>query len=387
MTVVTPTVGARLRSARFWLALGGVAVAGAVAVAVIGSGGGTGGRPLGPANAAPAGAKAVVEVLRDEGIDVSVTTTLDATSTAVSGDPERTSLLVDDVDGFLTDDQWDDLGRLDADVVLLSPGQSALDVLAPGVTAVGPSAGGVAAPRCDVASLARLDRVDVTGSAYAIDGSDAEGCLPTDSGLGFVEYAGTTSSVTVVGATRALTNGSIADEDNAAFALSVLGRSPSLVWYLPSPADVPEGGGTLATLTPSWVTPSLVLLFLAGVAAMVWRGRRLGPLVVERLPVTVRASETTEGRARLYERSGQRLHALDQLRIGTLSRLSRATGLASGASVDEVVSRVSALLAADPAGVRSVLVDAHPADDRDLVALSDALLDLERAVHRATTPP
>nr|BFF13379.1 hypothetical protein GCM10025699_46820 [Microbacterium flavescens] len=124
MTVVTPTVGARLRSARFWLVLGGVAVAGAVAVAVIGSGGGTGGRPLGPANAAPAGAKAVVEVLRDEGIDVSVTTTLDATSTAVSGDPERTSLLVDDADGFLTDGQWDDLGRLDADVVLLSPGRA-----------------------------------------------------------------------------------------------------------------------------------------------------------------------------------------------------------------------------------------------------------------------
>ena len=46
--------------------------------------------------------------------------------------------------------------------------------------------------------------------------------------------------------------------------------------------------------------PVIVLLLTAGLAAAIWRGRRFGPLVPERLPVTVRAAETTEGRARLY---------------------------------------------------------------------------------------
>jgi hypothetical protein len=133
-------------------------------------------------------------------------------------------------------------------------------------------------------------------------------------------------------------------------------------------------------------TPVMLLLTATAVAAMVWRGRRLGPLVVERMPVVVRASETTEGRARLYERSGQRRHALDQLRIGALGRLARLAGLSSTSSVDEVVDRVASLLQADPRGLRHVLVDADPADDAELVRLSDSLLDLEGAVARAAAP-
>jgi hypothetical protein len=100
----------------------------------------------------------------------------------------------------------------------------------------------------------------------------------------------------------------------------------------------------------------------------------------------VRASETTEGRARLYERSGDRLHALDQLRIGALGRLTSSTGLPVGASVDQIVERVAPLVSAPPAALRHVLVDARPSDDRELLSLSDALLDLERAVRAAAAP-
>ena len=390
MSVVTPTLGARLRSARVWIALAAVALAGAIVVTLLGVGGGTGGRPLGPENAAPAGAKAVVEVLRDEGVGVTVTTSL-ADTLSRSTDPTRTAIVVDDADGFLTDSQWARLAGTGAPLVLLAPSQTALDSIAPGVTEAGPSDDDVVAPRCDVEILSRVDRVDAGGIAYAIDDSgsrdsDTAACLPTDAGLGLVELAGPDSTVTVVGATTALTNEEVGSDDNAAYALALLGGSPELVWYLPSATDLPEGEGTLATLTPSWVTPALVVLLLTGVAAMVWRGRRLGPLVVERLPVTVKAAETTEGRARLYERSGDRRHALDQLRIGTLGRLARVTGLAAGASVDEIVDRVAPLVSAPPAALRHVLLDADPADDRELLSLSDALLDLERAVRAAVAP-
>ena len=66
----------------------------------------------------------------------------------------------------------------------------------------------------------------------------------------------------------------------------------------------------------------MILLLLVFLAAAFWRGRRLGPLVVENLPVVVRASETMEGRARLYQKSSARLHALDALRIGAIQRLA-----------------------------------------------------------------
>jgi hypothetical protein len=390
VSVVTPTLRARLRGARVWLALAAVALGGAIVVTLLG-GGGTGGRSLGPANPAPAGAKAVVEVLRDQGVDVTVTTSFDSTLEATR-DAGRTALLVDDADGFLTDDQWAGLVGTQTRLVLLAPSQTALDVVAPGVALVGAADDAIVSPGCDLATLARVDRVDAGGVAYEADAVDEAGddpvvaCLATDVGAGLVEVTGAGAPVTVVGATTALTNAAVGSDDNAAYALSVLGQAPELVWYLPGAADLPPGQGTLATLTPSWVTPVLVLLLLTGVAAMVWRGRRLGPLVVERLPVTVRASETTEGRARLYERSGDRLHALDQLRIGALGRLARGTGLSVGASVDQIIERVAPLVSAPPAALRHVLVDARPSDDRELLSLSDALLDLERAVRAATAP-
>jgi hypothetical protein len=128
------------------------------------------------------------------------------------------------------------------------------------------------------------------------------------------------------------------------------------------------------------------LLSFLFVAAAVWRGRRLGPLVIENLPVTVRASETMLGRARLYEVSSSRLRALDALRIGTIARLATACGLGPTASVDEVVGTVAALLDAPVGETARILVGAVPATDRELVRLSDELRELESAVGRAVRP-
>jgi hypothetical protein len=116
---------------------------------------------------------------------------------------------------------------------------------------------------------------------------------------------------------------------------------------------------------------------------MIWRGRRFGPLVIENLPVTVRASETMEGRARLYQRSSNRGRALDALRIGTVSRLATAVGLSRHASVPEVAATVAGLTGRDPRIVRDILLDAHPRSDAELVSLSDQLLDLEAATRSA----
>ena len=100
------------------------------------------------------------------------------------------------------------------------------------------------------------------------------------------------------------------------------------------------------SLTPPWVTPLILLVVLFGLAAAIWRGRRLGALVAERLPVVVRANETMEGRARLYERAGSREHALDSLRIGALARLAKLCGLPRRATLDDVIDAVAALTGA-----------------------------------------
>ena len=111
-------------------------------------------------------------------------------------------------------------------------------------------------------------------------------------------------AVDVLGSPDLLSNEGIVRAGNAALALNLLGGSRTHDWYLPTLADVPATGpASLADLTPGWVTPVMVLLFAVALAAAMWRGRRGGPLVSENLPVVVRAEETMEVRARLYQRS------------------------------------------------------------------------------------
>jgi hypothetical protein len=130
----------------------------------------------------------------------------------------------------------------------------------------------------------------------------------------------------------------------------------------------------------------MLLLLVVAFAAAIWRGRRFGPLVVEKLPVVVRAGETMEGRARLYQRSSSRLRAIDGLRIGAVTRLAAHAGLPRTASVTDVVDTVAALTGRDRSNVRGILLDAVPHSDADLVWLSDQLLDLETATARAVRP-
>jgi hypothetical protein len=186
----------------------------------------------------------------------------------------------------------------------------------------------------------------------------------------------------VLGAGDALTNEFVLEQGNAALALGLLGRTELLVWYLPGLDDL-AAPPSLGEVSPDWVTPSVLLLILVVVAAAFWRGRRLGPLVVENLPVVVRASETMEGRARLYQRSSARGRALDALRVGTVSRLATALRLGRAATVDDVAWATADRTGRDLQQVRQLLIDAEPATDADLVRLSDGLLDLEHALRAA----
>ena len=79
----------------------------------------------------------------------------------------------------------------------------------------------------------------------------------------------------------------------------------------------------------------LVVLLLA-----LWKGRRVGPLVAEQLPVVVRASETVEGRGRLYRSRRASDRAADALRTATLQRLLPRLGLGPNADPAAVVQTV-----------------------------------------------
>lgn len=383
-TVLTPTVRATTKRWVFWVIAGVVAMIiafGALAVA----GSSTMGRAYDPENAGPTGTMAVVEVLRQQGVQVVVTHSLVATRAAVATGGDMT-LVIDD-DGYLDEEQLSAATRLASTVIVFDPDFTAIDTLAPEVAQAG-SVAGTADADCDLGAVERAQRVTLDGVGYRIidDEANVVTCLGSaDDVYSLVGLDRGDTTLWFLGALDALTNERIPEEGNAAFGLGLLGEHDRLVWYIPSIDDLPSGD-TIAELTPDWVNPVMILLALTAIAAAVWRGRRMGPLVVENLPVTVRASETMQGRARLYARSSARLRALDALRVGTIQRLAARCGLASTATVDEVVLAAASLTGRPVPEVRRLLIDAEPGTDRELVDLSDALLILERDVESRLAP-
>jgi hypothetical protein len=107
---------------------------------------------------------------------------------------------------------------------------------------------------------------------------------------------------------------------------------------------------------------------------------------VENLPVVVRAGETREGRARLYQRSSARLRAADSLRIGALGRLAGLTGLPQAATTIEIADAVAAVTGRERHSIHTLLIDGVPGTDAELIALSDHLAELERATAGAVSP-
>jgi hypothetical protein len=375
--VTTPTVRAGVRRVRYWL----VAIAFLLVVAVVtllltrGTGEGA---PLSPDSPTPEGSRAIVEVLRDSGVDVDTATSFGGALPAAAG----ATVLLYDPGHFLDEARMTELGDASDRLILVQPDAMDLGALAPGV--VEDEDGFATEPvpvedECATASVRGVGPLWLDGAAYD---APSGGCYEVAEGRYSLVDAGDT---VVLGSLLPLQNETVVREGNAAFALRLLGADDRLVWYLPGPLDVDAAlAPTLGELTPAWLPPVSGLLVLAGVAAMVWRGRRFGPLVVENLPVVVRSSETMEGRARLYENTSARGRALDALRLGTLERLAARLGLPRAASVDEIVDATAGALRTDAAALRPLLIEHVPTSDADLVALSDDLLRLERSVDEAT---
>ena len=384
---LTPTIRQATRKSLFWTLAAAFAVVIAVITIVL-TGATSGGIPYSGTNAGPVGSKAVIEVLRQQGVAVNIPNGLAAARTALErGD---STLFLYDPDGNLDRGQLRSIMGLAEHVVVLSPTFGQLEAIAPEVALAGVVKKETLSSDCSLPAANRAGTVTGTGTGFRlIDASaDASECFGSGKKVfSMITVAHGDRSITALGMTDVLSNEHIAEHGNAALALNLLGEHPRVVWYLPTIADsaVPTDP-SIAELTPPWVGPVMTLLAIVVIAAAFWRGRRLGPLVVENLPVVVRASETMEGRARLYQRGAARLRALDALRIGTIDRLAARSGLPRIATVDEVIARVASLISSDPGSIRFLLLDAVPTTDRDLVRLSDALLQLERTVEAATRP-
>lgn len=232
----------------------------------------------------------------------------------------------------------------------------------------------------------RLGRADRAYTPKRIsDGRPASTtCFPdkVDGGGAMVSLPAATGrpAVTLLGDDSLITNGAILDADNAAIALRLFGQDDRLVWYVPSLADITAADSSARSIAPPWFQPGLVLAGSAVLLFCLWRGRRLGRLVTEPLPVVVRAVETTESRGRMYRRSRDRGRALAVLRLATRRRLAAYLGLSASAAVSSVAAASAAVSDRDYHEVLALLSSTAAPDDPSLLELANALLALEKEV-------
>lgn len=375
------TVRPRRRAALGWIGLAlALLLIGLVGTTLV-YGGWTQKDALDPESPAPDGTRALVRILQQQGVTVTVARDRAAAERALT-DRDATLVLRDAP--MLSDATLTALADRARDVVLIEPRSRTLDVLLKGSSLGGFANDRAAAPGCELPAP-RTAGTARTGELM-IPGAGVTGCYPVDGEYGLLSTETSDGrTVTALDGSATMTNTTLPLDGNAALAIGVLARTDAVVWYVPSLTDADAGSTprTIGDLTPPWVTPGIVLLLLSAVVAAIWRGRRFGPLVTERLPVMVRANETTEGRARLYAVSGDAAHALDELRRATRTRLVRRLGLAAHTPADQVADAVADRLGADRGAIRGILLTDSPTTDRDLVAASDRLRDLETSVHAA----
>ncbi|KAF4408147.1 DUF4350 domain-containing protein [Streptomyces lycii] len=341
------------------------------------------------------GTRAVAQLLADRGVTTRVVTSTDAaveatgpSSTLVVTEPDRLT----DRQQRLLQDAAGSAGR----AVLLSPGPASVGVLAPGVRASGPAGATPRSPDCDFAPARRAGDADVGGIRYASDDPDAASCYLSDDLPSLLRVPGPRGRDTVLlGSPDILYNDRLAENGNASLALQLLGSHPEVVWYLPSLSDTAasDGGdrGFLDLVPEGWIWGTAQLAVAAALAAL-WRARRLGPISPERLPVAVRASEATEGRARLYQQANARDRASETLRSATRARIAPFVGVPpSHAHRPDLLSpAVTPHLPEGTTEVTDLLFGSVPPTDAALVRLADELDALEHRItstSRASGPP
>jgi Domain of unknown function (DUF4350) len=375
-SAVGPTVGQRWRSTR-WVLLALVAIIVVSTVSTYLTAPRPGGR-MDPRATSPDGAHALVTLLREHGVEV-----VEAES---GSDVERALrpdalLLVAQTDYLIDDDVLQRLAKLPGDRLLVDPISRTREALAPAVrSATKASYGGQ--PDCDMHEAVRAGEVELGPSSTY----EAAGNTPLtrcyDNAL--VRYSADGRTVTVVGSADFMTNSGLLKQGNAALAMNLAGTHSRLVWYAPQRVEGESDTGTsILDVIPDRVWWILIQLGVVVLLVALWQGRRIGPLVAEQLPVVVRASETVEGRGRLYRSRRARDRAADALRTATLQRTLPRLGLGAQSAPAAVVQAVALRVGSAPTTIEHWLYGPPPATDAELVELSRQLDDIERQVARS----
>ena len=371
--ILTPKVSQQWRTWR-WVLLALAVVVGVAAVSTYLTAPRPGGR-MDAESTSPDGGHALMTLLRERGVDVVVAKNVADVERAARPD---SLLLVAETYFLVDDDLMARLEKVPGDRLLVEPVSNTRKTLAPGIR-IGRAATIGGDPNCDLPEALKAGDAQFGIS----DTYEAAGDQPLTSCYdgAVVRCRDGGRTVTVVGSADFMMNSGLLKQGNAALAMNLAGARPRLIWYAPQRVEGERSGGSdIFDLIPDnvgWIVWQLCIVVLL---AALWRGRRMGPLVAEKLPVVVRASETV-GRPRPLvpvascPRPGRRraAHRRAAAHVAPTGAGRQRSGACGGGRGGRALRQAAGSVAPHPLGP-------PPSSDDDLVNLARELDDIERQV-------
>lgn len=317
---------------------------------------------LDPDSYEPAGGRALATLLRHQGVDVQRTGDVPSTLARL---PAGATVFVSDP-SLLSPEELSDLQGAGAHLVLPATGPSLTHELGLDASIDPPGDQRNREPGCGYAPALAAGTVRTGGFRFGDEQRHSERCY----GRTLLHLPD--QDLVLLGSGELLSNQRLGDQGNAELGLQLLGQGRTLRWLVPDPNRAVLGERhptSFGDLVPGWLHAAERWLLVLAVVVIAWRGRRLGRVVPEPLPVVVRAAETVEGRGRLYRAAGARGAAAEALRSGARDRLGSRLGAGRHPAPEALVELVARRSARAAAEVQALLYGPPPADDEALVRL------------------
>lgn len=345
----------------------------------------------------PNGSRALAEVAQDQGLRMRQ---IESLSDARITDPATTTLVIASGEA-LQPFQARTIATYPGDLVILGSNPSLWEALELPIH-LGQGPEGIAAAKCAQPDAAAAETISTSGAVFSgLTQVDGEHCFPTPdpTGAGVLFVDGPAGGrVALVADSSLFLNDNIDEAGNAALALRLVGEHDNAVWYLGSffdatvltwtSPDDPHGPAQRDDIPAStdFLPPGTGnVVFALGLALFVvawWRARRFGPLVHEPLPVVIRSSESTRGRARMYRTAGASGRAAASLRAAAATRIGARIGVPRSATRPVFVAATARASGRTVEQVDAILYGPPPSNESAMMTLIAQIDSLEREVHR-----
>jgi hypothetical protein len=216
---------------------------------------------------------------------------------------------------------------------------------------------------------------------------EATACFPvSEIGAWLVDVPTGDGSIVALGSARPFTNALLGEVDNAVLAATLLGPEPGDRLQIVPRGEVGEGDTPILELVPPGVLRAAWLLLAAVIAAVLWRARRLGPPVGERLPAVLPSAELARSVADLLQRAGDRSAAAARIREDVRHEVRHALRLPAATPSPRLAELVPQRSGVAERDARTVLLDAPVEHDRELTDLAVAAARLRGGLRKPAPP-